>query len=127
MRLDYRVYVAVGIGGMIGALLRYSLSQFSLLTGSFPYNTLIANWIGCFLLSYLMFHDHIKGKLHPHIFAALTVGVIGSFTTFSTFAVETITLWQSDLYMALAYILLSVLMGLAFCYSGYRLASRRKG
>lgn len=126
MTLNYRAYLMVCIGGMIGASLRYSLSLLFLSTGPFPYATLIANGIGCFLLSYLMFHKQIKNKLSPIIFTALSVGIIGSFTTFSTFAIETIILWQSHLFLALVYISFSILIGLVCCYGGYRLASGRE-
>jgi len=122
--MTIRLFLYIGIGGMIGTLARYSTSiTFSEING-FPYATLVVNLIGCFLLSFILNYDKIKQRLSPEIRIALGTGVIGSFTTFSTFALETIELWNNNMLLALAYALLSVGGGLAFCYIGYKLANR---
>ncbi|RDW18671.1 fluoride efflux transporter CrcB [Oceanobacillus arenosus] len=120
-----KTYLAVAIGGIIGAVGRYSISVLFSGTG-FPYATLTVNFIGCFFLSFLMNHDAIKKKLPPEVFTALTVGVISSFTTFSTFAVETIELLTSSLGLAITYIIISVLGGLICCYIGFMIAARKQ-
>lgn len=121
-----RLYIAVGIGGMIGAVGRYSVSV--LIDGSsvFPYATLMVNLIGCFLLSFLLNQVAIKQRLSPELFTALGTGMIGAFTTFSTFAVETVELADSRPFMALGYVLLSIIGGLAFCYTGMKVANRKR-
>ena len=115
--------LAVGIGGAIGASLRYFLSQIIVYEAGFPLATCIANLIGCFLLSYLL-----SGKLlktYPKIKLALTTGLLGSFTTFSTFSSETISLISDQLYgMAFVYVLLSAIGGLLLSFVGYRLGNR---
>src|SRR5690625_3256361 len=122
--MTIRLFLYIGIGGMIGTLARYSTSiTFSEING-FPHATLVVNLIGCFLLSFILNYDKIKQRLSPEIRIALGTGVIGSFTTFSTFALETIELWNNNMLLALAYALLSVGGGLAFCYIGYKLANR---
>ena len=96
--------LAVGIGGAIGASLRYFLSQIIVYEAGFPLATCIANLIGCFLLSYLLSGKLLKS--YPKMKLALTTGLLGSFTTFSTFSNETISLISDQLY------------GIAFVYGG---------
>src|SRR5690625_3747027 len=82
-------YFMVGVGGMAGATARYSISLlFTNNLSVFPYATLIVNLIGCFLLTFLLNHSKIKQKFSPDIFTAFSVGLIGSFTTFSTVTIE---------------------------------------
>ena len=117
--------LAVGLGGAIGASLRFFLSQIIVYEAGFPIATFIANCIGCFALSYLL-----SGKLlshYPKLKLALTTGLLGSFTTFSTFSSETISLISDQLYgIALIYVLLSAIGGLLLSFVGYKLASGGK-
>ena len=115
--------LAVSIGGAIGACLRFFLSQIMVYEAGFPLATFTANCIGCFVLSYLL-----SGKLlndSPNIKLALTTGLLGSFTTFSTFSSETILLISDQLCeTAFLYVLLSALGGLLLSFIGYRLGNR---
>ncbi len=90
-------YIAVGMGGVIGSLLRYGLGFFikDTYSGLFPLATLLANVSGSFLLAFLTMHLFRIGRLHPHWATALGTGLIGSFTTFSTFSIETMHLLQA--------------------------------
>lgn len=122
-----KLYVMVGIGGSIGAILRYGMSSIHDLftkTNTFPLATLVTNLIGCFLLSFILNHRHMKAKIRSDYLVALTAGVLGAFTTFSTVMVETFDLWLHHLSLAIIYVGLSVIGGLTFCYSGYKLATR---
>ena len=117
--------LAVGIGGAIGAVLRFCIGQIIVYEAGFPFATCIANLVGCFLLSFLL-----SGKLlrhYPKMKLALTTGLLGSFTTFSTFSYETISLISNELYgTALLYVLLSVIGGLLLSFAGYKLSSGGK-
>ena len=121
-----KLYIAIGIGGMIGAIGRYGISVVFVTASTLPYATLTANLIGCFLLSFLLNNDNIKQMLAPKIHTAISVGIIGSFTTFSTFAIETIELWNNNGLFAVIYIVSSICGGLGFCYCGYKLATRKQ-
>ncbi|MFZ3576722.1 fluoride efflux transporter CrcB [Virgibacillus sp. DJP39] len=128
MKIDSQsrsIYLAVGFGGMVGAVGRYGISSLTPVEIGFPYGTLTANLIGCFLLSFILGQPAIKEKIAPHLFAAITTGVIGSFTTFSTFMVETVNLYNSTIVLALGYVFLSIVGGLLFCYTGFWVANRR--
>lgn len=117
--------LAVGIGGAIGAVLRFYISQIIVYEAGFPLATCIANLIGCFFLSFLL-----SGTLlshYPKMKLAFTTGLLGSFTTFSTFSYETISLIANQLYgTALLYVLLSVIGGLVLSFVGYKLSSGGK-
>lgn len=126
MRMDV---LAVGAGGVIGALLRYAIGLFAadLWHGVFPLGTLCINLAGCLLLGWL---TTSLFKIIPELWqTGLGTGVIGAFTTFSTFSAETIGLARSGHYwLAAVYVLVSAGGGLFFAYIGYRLgeAGRQK-
>ncbi|WP_042142911.1 CrcB family protein [Paucisalibacillus sp. EB02] len=117
------VYIAVGIGGMFGAVGRYSISVLMENRFLFPLETLTANLIGCFLLSFLLNCLWLKKIVSPAISTGLTTGAIGAFTTFSTFAVETLELATNHLLLSLIYVFISIVGGILLCYLGYRLAN----
>jgi CrcB protein len=80
--------VLVGAGGVVGALLRYVVYE-TLPTGGYPLATLVVNVVGSFVLGVITFAGAGEGVL---LFVG--VGVCGAFTTYSTFAVDTVRLWE---------------------------------
>ncbi|MGE8205067.1 fluoride efflux transporter CrcB [Heyndrickxia sp. NPDC080065] len=121
------IYIAVGIGGMIGALLRYYLgfSVGNWWSFPFPLGTFIINMIGCFILGWLTTYLSKIKKIHPFILTGFGTGLVGSFTTFSTFSYETVHLIQLSLWgTAAAYVLFSLWGGLSFSFFGYRLGKK---
>src|SRR5699024_12007511 len=65
--------------------------------------TFTVNMMGCFLLSFLLNNKQFKTKVNPKIFLGLSTGLIGSFTTFSTFSIETIELLGASFFLATFY------------------------
>ncbi len=126
--------VSVALGGAVGATARFIISYaVAQRVGSlFPWGTLTVNVTGCFLLGLFVEVSQVV-SIGPNARALISVGVIGALTTFSTFALETITLlrareWQP----ALLNIAMSVVFGLAACVlgiivarTGVRLLGRR--
>jgi len=109
------------MGGALGAVLRYgaSLSVYSLLGRGFPYGTLFVNVSGSLLMGLLSVIMLERFNIDPEWRAAVLVGVLGSFTTFSTFSIETLNLLeQGDVMRATANIVLSVLMCLVAVWFG---------
>lgn len=112
----------VGIGGFIGALLRYLVSGYVQNLShriDFPYGTLVVNVVGCFLIGALTQLVELQFEITAEVRLLLMVGVLGSFTTYSTFSNETITLLQDQrATLALMNIGLHLVLGLAAVLAG---------
>ena len=85
---------AIMIGGSVGAAMRFMVSNgvYSLLGREFPYGTLAVNIIGSFFMGLLTVMILERGDFDPLIKLAILVGFLGSFTTFSTFSMDTLAL-----------------------------------
>lgn len=128
-RSHVKVYFAVGIGGIIGSILRYlvSLLFYPISFVGFPWATLMVNITGAFLLTFMLFHPRIKTKLSPTVFTALTTGIVGSYTTFSTITVEVALLFKVSSFISISYLFLTIFGGLFCSYLGYKAALRLAG
>lgn len=108
-------------GGGIGATLRYWLSgSVYRFTGSdFPYGTIVVNVLGSLFIGFLMSFFEERFVVQPGLRLFLTIGVLGGFTTFSTFSYETLALMKEmDLFQASANIVFTVLLCLGGCWIG---------
>lgn len=112
-------YIYVGIGGVIGSLLRYGISLSIDLSSHFPWETLFVNVTGAFLLSYILLGQFLRKEGSADLHRALTVGLLGSYTTFSTVILETTLLLETNLSLAFLYTLVSVLLSLLACFLAY--------
>lgn len=123
------IYFIIGVGGIIGALLRYLVGVI-LVTDSFagfPLGTLLINLVGCFLLSWFTIWSIKKKPLPTWFRLSFTTGLIGSFTTFSTFSVELIELITNKAWVfAILYFMVSSLGGYACSLLGYYLAIQKE-
>ncbi|MGN1387491.1 MAG: fluoride efflux transporter CrcB [Bacillus sp. (in: firmicutes)] len=120
------IYLLVGIAGSLGATLRYTLSLLLFHETAFPLATLCINLIGCFLLSYLTAGLFKKSSIPSNIKTAVGTGFIGSFTTFSAFSVETISLFTNEEFgLGILYIAVSLIGGLLMTSLGLQLQKRR--
>lgn len=112
----------VGIGGFIGAVLRYAVSGWvQHWTGSvrFPYGTLAVNVLGSLVIGLLLELVEGRGVFGPEARAFSVIGLVGAFTTFSTFGSETLNLLRSGESIAAGVNLaLQVVLGLAAVWSG---------
>lgn len=116
--------VLVGVGGALGALLRFGLSSFvqRRVGETFPAGTLVVNVIGCFLAGVIVAVVVERGLFDPRMRLFLGVGLLGSFTTFSTFGAETFELLrQGHTTAALGNVALNVLAGLVAVWAGHGL------
>jgi CrcB protein len=113
------LYIAAG--GAAGAVLRYwaSTGVYAMLGRDFPYGTLAVNVAGSLLIGLLTVMLLERLDLEPQWRAALLIGLLGAFTTFSTFSLETFYLLeQGELAKAVANVLLSVVLCLVATWVG---------
>jgi fluoride exporter len=115
---------AVSVGGALGALARWGIGlAWPAPHGGFPASTLLINVVGCLLMGVLVVHVAEVREAHPLVRPFLGVGVLGGFTTFSTFAVDTQTLLAGGhLGVALGYLAATVLGSVGAAALGLALA-----
>ena len=115
--------IAVGFGGFFGALARYGVSQaLNPEPGHFPWGTLFANLLGCLLIGVAHGYFARRGDaVSAWVPLALVTGFMGSFTTFSTFSLETVLMWRAgNLRGAIAYVVTSMVCGVGLAVLGTR-------
>ena len=113
--------ISIAIGGAVGALCRYGMSTgiYSLLGRGFPYGTLAVNILGSFIMGAAYITLIERMDVSPEWRAGITIGLLGAFTTFSTFSIETLNLLESgDTLKAGLNIVLSVSLCISGCWLG---------
>jgi len=115
----------VALGGAVGAVGRYLvMTAFGRWLGlGFPYGTLAVNVIGSFALGALVGLGALVWQPSAEARSFLVVGLLGAFTTFSTFSLDVVTLYERGAHMAAgSYVLLSILLSVAALFAGLDLA-----
>ena len=113
--------LAIAAGGAVGALLRFWVSTwvYGRMGRDFPWGTLAVNVLGSLLMGFLYILLIERLALSPAWRAALLVGFLGAFTTFSTFSIETLNLIEEGaLFSALSNVLISVVLCLLGAWLG---------
>ncbi|QNG36809.1 fluoride efflux transporter CrcB [Geodermatophilaceae bacterium NBWT11] len=121
-----RPYVVVAVGGALGALARYGV-QLGLphSPGAWPWATVAVNLTGCLLIGLLLAVLLARAPDHPWLRPFLATGVLGGYTTFSTFSVDAVQLVEAGRWLlAVAYLLVSVVGGLAAVVLGLGVGRR---
>jgi CrcB protein len=108
----------VAVAGAIGAVARYRIG-IAIGVRSFPWATLAVNIVGCFALAFVL-TGPASSRWSTATTTAIAIGLLGAFTTFSTFGYETLTLLRTDrAQLALGYVCLSLVGGLGATGLGY--------
>ena len=112
--------IVVGAGGFIGAVCRYLIGMIPLKEGCvFPIKTLMINITGCFIIGIVTALAMRSNSLNPRYILFLKVGVCGGFTTYSTFALDTMDLIKGGkIHLAVIYTVLSVIFGVLAVFAG---------
>ena len=121
-----RKYAFIGVGGLLGALLRYGMKGMPLFgLQSIPINILIINVTGAFILALIMtLLPKIRG-IAEEIKSGFTVGVLGAYTTFSTLCGETVELVRNSGYFTAGlYMFASITLGLGAAWLGGAIARK---
>ena len=114
----------IGVAGFAGAVTRFQIEGWvSRMTGgSFPWGTFVVNVSGCLVLGFVFTFLTERLLPHPDLRSAVTIGFLGSYTTFSTFAFETVRLGEDGaVLLALANVVASVAVGLVAVWLGVTL------
>lgn len=115
--------VFVGIGGLLGSIARYLVARsVSQAVGDqwFPYGTLAVNAVGCLVIGFLAGLADTRGFFAGNSRVFLFAGVLGGFTTFSSFSLETLTLVRNGYLLgAMGNVVAQVVLGMAGVWAGY--------
>ncbi len=116
--------ILIGLAGLVGTLGRYWLSglvarQYG---KTFPWGTLVVNVVGCFLAGSLFYLTEERFLVSPTMRTVILIGLLGGFTTFSSFGLQTFTLLrEGEFALATLNISVSNLLGLLMVWAGYSL------
>ena len=121
--MKFDTYLAIGVGGFIGAILRAYTA--GLVNHAFkhdiPFGTVAVNLIGSFILGSLIALIQVSAIQNPYLKSMLTTGMMGAFTTFSTFAVESFFLMKNGMIIeSLVYISLNLFGSIILAAAGYK-------
>ncbi len=115
----------VGVGGFVGTLARYWLSGLIARRygETFPLGTLAVNALGCLLIGFLFHFFYDRALVNPTPRTVIFIGLLGGFTTFSSYGLQTFTLLRDgEVFLALINIAASNVLGLALVWLGYTVA-----
>lgn len=109
--------LAIAAGGAVGAVLRYWMANgtHALLGRGFPYGTLAVNVLGSFAVGFLFVLFLERMALSGEWRAGILIGVLGAFTTFSTFSIETLNLLEEGAHLKAS---LNVILSVTLCLAG---------
>jgi CrcB protein len=118
------ILLAIAVGGMCGTPARYAMERIiHVAPGSFPWSTFTVNVTGCFVLGALLTLIIERWPPSRYVRAFAVIGFLGAYTTFSTYTVEAVSLTRDGFAeVAAAYVIASVVGGLAAVYLGIALA-----
>lgn len=124
----WRTPLAIGLGAIVGAVSRYGVvtfcqSQWGL---DFPWGTFMVNVSGCYVMGFVVvFFLNEVIRIHPDLYVMTTTGFLGSYTTFSSYELDTFVLWQDQNgQIALFYWIISAALGIIGLRLGERTAER---
>jgi len=129
LKAAFAYAAVIGSGGFLGALARYGLAgmvQRYFPLSIFPYGTLVVNLLGCFAIGVLSGLAEGRQLFGPEFRAFVLIGLLGAFTTFSTFSYETFAMIRDGEYLpALANLTVHAVVGLILVWLGYSIATWR--
>lgn len=117
--------ILIGLAGLVGTLGRYALSGFIArrFGETFPTGTLVVNIAGCFFAGFLFYLMQERFLVNDMTRTVVMIGLLGGFTTFSSFGLQTFTLLRDgEIWFAAMNLVGSNLLGLLMVWAGYTLA-----
>ena len=121
-----KIFLLVLVGAFIGSDLRYLESLIFKTTNGFPLGTLVANLTGAFIMPFLIHYLQDRYNLSSKVILTLSTGLLGSYTTFSTFTADSYRLYQSgNCVSLLIYLTITILGGFVVAILGNHWAASR--
>jgi CrcB protein len=117
--------ILIGIAGLIGTLSRYWLSGFVARQSgeTFPWGTLVVNIVGCLIAGAVFQMTEERALFNPTFRTVIVIGLLGGFTTFSSYGLQTFTLLKDGAFgLATLNLLVSNVLGVFMVWAGYGLA-----
>ena len=121
MNMQMGILLAIAVGGGLGSLGRHFLSSsiYQATGNGFPYGILVVNILGGLIMGIVVQLGALKLNYSPEVRAFLTTGILGGFTTFSTFSLDSALLIErGDIFGAVLYMVGSVLLSVAALFAG---------
>jgi CrcB protein len=122
--MQFSILLSVALGGALGSLLRYFVASAinTPASSGFPWAIFVVNVTGGFVMGVVTEAAALKLNMGPELRAFLTVGILGGYTTFSTFSLESVILIQRGAYgLAAGYVAGSALLSIAALFAGLAL------
>ena len=116
-----KLLLVIAAGGALGAVGRYATANLvgRLLGHGFPYGTIVVNVVGSLILGALIEFMALKWNVGLELRAFLVIGVLGAFTTFSAFSLDTVVLFErGELAATFVYVITSVVLSIAALFAG---------
>ena len=118
--MDVRLVLLVGLGGAIGSMLRYLVTEI-IPSDHMPYGTISVNLVGSMLLGIMFGAIAADVIINQNYVLLFGTGVLGAFTTMSAFAMDTVTLSEDELSKTVIYITITIVGSIGFAWLGYKL------
>ena len=121
MELSFKYFIAVAVGGALGAVARYliMIGVGHWVGHGFPFATVLINIIGAFLLGCFVQISTVFWSPSAELRIFITVGILGSFTTFSALALDVYMLWErGQVIEATGYVVISIIFGIIAFFTG---------
>lgn len=118
--MDYKSFIWIFLGGGLGSCLRYLITVYAkVINALFPWGTLIANLLGCFLIGLLMGYFSKWNIAKEEVYLLFIVGFCGGLTTFSSFTLDLINLSKGgEILYPLFYFMANILLGIVVLLAG---------
>tara|TARA_B100001175_G_scaffold41132_1_gene30467 strand:+ start:695 stop:1069 length:375 start_codon:yes stop_codon:yes gene_type:complete len=118
--MDGRLVLLVGLGGAIGSILRYLITEI-IPSNQMPYGTITVNLLGSMLLGIMFGAIAADAIINQDYILLFGTGLLGAFTTMSAFAMDTITLTEDEISTTLIYIVITIVGSLVLAWAGYKI------
>ena len=120
--MNFGLMLSVGIGGFLGAISRWIISTYinKTIISTIPLGTVMVNLAGSLIMG-ILFAYFSNYELNPNIKLFLTTGFLGALTTFSTFAIESVMLFEKSFWFAILNMSINLIGSVLFAGVGYKL------